>query len=554
MKKQIETSNFIEEFVLEDKKKLRLKKIITRFPPEPNGFLHIGHAKAMSISFLTSKKFGGYTNLRMDDTNPAKETMEFVENIKRDVEWLGFHWKHFKFASSYYGKLYRNAKKLIKKGKAYVCDLTADQIRETRGTLTEPGTNSPYRDRSVEENLTLFKQMKKGVFADGEKVLRAKIDMASSNINMRDPVIYRISRQHHFRTKDKWVIYPMYDYAHPLSDAFEGITHSLCDVNFEDHRPLYDWVVTESGYVGKHKPRQIEFSKLNIENVILGKRYIRKLIEQGLVDGYSDPRLLTVQGMRRRGYSPEAIVDFVTRVGVTKADSMVEFQYLEHCVRENLNKHATRIMAVLNPLKVTITNYPVGRREAVEVENNPNDKKQGYHEALFEKEIYIERDDFNQNPPKGYHRLTPDGYVRLKGAYIIKCEQVVTNNDGEVVEIVATYLPNSKSGNDTSGLKVKGVVQWVNANDCVNATIHTYGPLVKLGAEFNGENLEEVFNRESKMVNTNAKIEPYVLKVPAGKQMQFMRNGYFVKDSKNSENVYINTVNLKDSFKPSENN
>ena len=549
--KDVETNNFIEEFVLQDKQKLNLKKIITRFPPEPNGYLHIGHVKAMSISFFTSKKFCGYTNLRMDDTNPAKESMEFVNNIKQDINWLGFKWKHFKYASGYYKKLYKNAIKLIKKGKAYVCDLSADEIKNTRGTLTEPGKNSPFRERSIEENLKLFKEMKEGVYADGEKVLRAKIDMASSNINMRDPVIYRISRQHHFKTKDKWVIYPMYDYAHPLSDAFEGITHSLCDVNFEDHRPLYDWVVVESGFVGKHKPRQIEFSKLNVENVILGKRYIRQMIEKGLVEGYDDPRLLTIKGMRRRGYTPNAILDFVTRVGVTKADSMVEFAYLEHCVREDLNKHATRVMAVLNPLKVTISNYPEGRFEHVEIENNPNDKKQGTHDSLFEREIYIEQDDFSENPPKGYKRLVPDGYVRLKGAYIIKCDQVVKDKNGNVTELIASYVPNSKSGNDNSGIKAKGVVQWVSTRVAVNAQVVVLDQLVKSNQTFNGENLEEVFNKESRVVNHNAKIEPFVLKVPAGTQMQFMRNGYYVLDTKHpKENIYINTVNLKDSFKP----
>lgn len=550
MKEEITTNNFIEEFVLEDKNNLGLKKIITRFPPEPNGYLHIGHVKAMSISFAVSKKFGGYTNLRMDDTNPAKESMEFVDNIKHDIAWLGYKWKHFKFASSYYNRLYKNAIKLIKKGKAYVCDLSAEQIRETRGTLTEPGTNSPYRDRSVQENLDLFEAMKRGDFADGEKVLRAKIDMSSSNMNMRDPVIYRISRQHHFRTKNKWIIYPMYDYAHPLSDAFEGVTHSLCDVNFEDHRPLYDWVVMESGFVGKHKPRQIEFAKLNIENTIMGKRYIRQLIEKGLVDGYTDPRLLTIKGMRRRGYTPEAILDFVGRVGVTKADSMVEFAYLEHCVREDLNKHATRVMAVLDPIKVTITNYPVGRSEYIEIGNNPKDKKAGSHEALFERVVYIEREDFSDNPPKGYKRLVPDGYVRLIGAYVIHCDEVLRDESGNVVEIKASYVANSKSGNDQSGLKVRGAVQWVNANTCVDATIMNLDTLATPNTAFNGENLDEVYNQNSKTLVSGAKIERYVLKVPAGKQMQFMRNGYFVKDVESNDNVYINTVALRDGFKP----
>lgn len=543
----IKANNFIEEFVLQDIEKYNYKKIITRFPPEPNGHLHIGHVKAMSINFLTSKKFGGYTNLRFDDTNPACESKEFVESIKQDIEWLGFKWKKLRFASGYYKKLYKCAKKLIKAGLAYVCDLSFEEIKQTRGTLTQPGINSPYRERSVKENLKLFKQMKKGKFADGEKVLRAKIDMASSNMNMRDPVLYRISHQKHYRTKNKWVIYPMYDFAHPLCDAFEGITHSLCDVTFEDHRQLYDWILINCGFVERKKPRQIEFAKLNVENSILGKRYINQLIENGLVDGYSDPRLLTIKGMRRRGYSPKAIIDFVTRLGVSKAESEAEYQYLEHCVREDLNKTATRIMAVLNPLKVTITNYPVGRHEHIAIENNPFDKKQGSHEILFERELYIEREDFNENPPQDYFRLVPNGYVRLKGAYIIKCEQVIKDKNGNVVEILASYLPNSKSGNDSSNIKVKGTIQWVNANKCVNATIHCYEPLIANGQKFDGTNFD-VINKDSLKVIENAKIEPYVLKVRNGQQMQFIRNGYFVKDILSDKFVYIKTVSLKDGY------
>lgn len=549
---QIETNNFIEENVLSDKQEKHLKTIITRFPPEPNGYLHIGHAKAMAISFLTAKKFGGYTNLRMDDTNPAKENMEFVDNIKQDVQWLGFKWKHFKYASSYYKRFYKDAIKLIKAGKAYVCDLSAEQIKETRGTLTQAGTNSPFRERSVEENLDLFKRMKKGEFNDGDKVLRAKIDMTSSNMNMRDPVLYRITRQHHFKTKNSWLIYPMYDYAHPLSDAYEGITHSLCDVSFEDHRPLYDWVVTAAGYVGSKKPRQIEFAKLNVENAILGKRHIRKLIELGLVQGFDDPRLLTIKGMRRRGYSAEAIVDFVTRVGVSKADNLVEFAYLEHCVRDDLNKHAIRIMAVINPIKVIITNYAQGRKEEIEIENNPNNKKDGSHTCTFEREIYIEREDFMEEAPKNFYRLTLNGYVRLKGAYIIKCEEVIKDEQGEIKELRCVFVPNSKSGNDNSGIKVKGTIQWVNANNCVTANIHHYTALINEGQQFNGENLEEIFNRNSMQIINNAKIEPYVLKVAKQKQMQFIRNGYYILDSNNHTDTltYINTVNLKDSYKP----
>ena len=549
--KTIEPSNFIEEAVVSDIKSLGLKTIITRFPPEPNGHLHIGHVKAINISFSTAKKFGGYTNLRMDDTNPAKESMEFVNSQREDMNWLGFKWKNFKYASSYYKKMYKDAIKLIKASKAYVCDLSFDELKQARGTLTEAGTNSPYRNRSVEENLKLFKQMKDGVFADGEKTLRAKIDMASPNMNMRDPVIYRITRQHHFKTKNKWLIYPMYDYAHPLSDAYEGITHSLCDVTFEDHRPLYDWFVENVGYIGARKPRQVEFSKLNVENAILGKRYIRKLIENNYVDGYSDPRLLTVKGMRRRGYPASAILDFITRVGVTKADSSaVEFAYLEHCVREELNKTAIRVMAVLDPIKVTISNYSEGRQELVELENNPNNAKTGTHEIVFEKEIYIERSDFSLDPPKGYKRLTKDNHVRLKGAYIIKCDNVELDENGDVKHIVASYVETSKSGNDTSGVKAAGVIHWVPVRLAIPVEVRSFGAIIKPGAEFTGDNLEEVFNTESLSVNQKAVVEPYVLQVPASQAMQFIRNGYFIKDNKEgNEIVYNNTVNLKDTFK-----
>lgn len=548
---KIEPNNFIEDIVVKDIKEKHLKKIVTRFPPEPNGFLHIGHPKAISIDFLTAKKFGGYTNLRMDDTNPEKESYDYVNSIVDDIKWLGFSWKHLKYASDYYGKLYKIAIKFIKKGLAYVCDLSAEEISKYRGNFTTPGTESPYRNRSIEENLKLFKEMKAGKYADGSKTLRAKIDMTSPNLNMRDPIMYRICRSTHFRQGNKWCIYPIYDFAHPISDAIEGITHSLCSMEFEDHRPLYDWFVTNAGFKGAKKPRQIEFARLNVEGAILSKRYINQMVNNNLVDGYDDPRLLTVKGMRRRGYSPESILDFVARVGVSKADSTVEYQYLEHCVREDLNKHATRIMAVLEPIKVIITNYPIGRVEQIEIENNPNNKSAGTHLIKFEREIYIEQSDFMENPPAKYYRLTPNGCVRLKGAYIIKCDKVVKDKKGNVKCLECSYIENSKSGNDQSGIKVKGTIQWVNANEHVSANIHNLGPILKEGKSFNGDNLLQIFNKDSLSVNENAKIENYVLKVPAHKQMQFIRNGYYIKDEKLSTKekpVYINTVGLKDSF------
>lgn len=550
MIKNVEPNNFIEDIIVDDIKKLKLKKIITRFPPEPNGYLHIGHPKAITINFNTAKKFGGYTNLRMDDTNPEKESFEYVESIKEDIKWLGFNWKHLKYASDYYGKLYKIAIKLIKKGLAYVCDLSAAEISEYRGNFTTPGKNSPYRNRSIKENLKLFKEMKAGKYPDGSKTLRAKIDMASPNINMRDPIMYRICRAKHFRKGNKWCIYPIYDFAHPISDALEGITHSLCSMEFEDHRPLYDWFVTNAGFVGKHKPRQVEFARLNVEGALLSKRYINKMVNNGWVDGYDDPRLLTIKGMRRRGYPAKAIVDFVTRVGVAKADSVVEYSYLEACVREELNKTATRVMAVVDPIKVLITNYPIGRTELVAIDNNPNDKKLGNHSCTFTREIFIDRDDFNENPPAKYFRLTPNGYVRLKGAYIIKCDKVVKDKKGNIVCLECSYVENSKSGNDTSGLKVKGTIHWVSESEAVKIDIHNLKPVIKQDAEFNGDNLEEVFDKESRTVYKKAVAEPFILQIPNGTPMQFLRNGYYIRDSKFDYETptFINTVGLKDSF------
>lgn len=535
---------------MEDIKKKGLNKIITRFPPEPNGYPHIGHIKSIWINFATAKKFGGYTNLRMDDTNPEKESQEYVQSMVDGVSWLGFKPKHLYYASDYYGKLYKYALKLIKKGKAYVCDLSADEVSKNRGTFTTPGIESPYRNRSIKENLKLFKEMKAGKYPDGSKSLRAKIDMASPNLNMRDPLMYKITRAEHFRQGNKWCIYPIYDFAHPLSDAMEGITNSLCTLEFEDHRPLYDWFLKEAGIKENKRPRQTEFSKLYVEGAITGKRHIIKMVKLGYIDGFDDPRLLTISGMKRRGYTPAGLLDFVSRVGVTKDQNVVEMQYLEHCIRNDLNKVATRVMTVINPVKLVITNYPVGQQELLDMENNPNNKEEGRHIVKFERELYIENDDFMEVAPPKYFRLTPGGMVRLKGAYIVKCTGVIKDKKGNIDHIECEYIPESKSGNDTSGIKVKGTIHWVNANDCVDITINNFAPIVKEGMKFNGD-IEEVFNPDSKSVIEGAKAEPFIKEVPAGKQMQFLRNGYYVKDiNAPDEQIYINTVGLKDSYKP----
>ncbi len=551
MKNIPEPSNFIEEIIVDDIKKKGLKKIITRFPPEPNGFPHIGHVKSIWINFTTAQKFGGYTNLRMDDTNPAKESQEFVQSMVDGVSWLGFKPKHLYYASDYYGKLYNFALRMIKNGKAYVCDLTAEEVSKNRGTFTTPGVESPYRNRSVEENLRLFKEMKAGKYPDGAKTLRAKIDMASPNLNMRDPLMYKITRTEHFRQGNKWCIYPIYDFAHPLSDALEGITNSLCTLEFEDHRPLYDWFVKEAGIKENKRPRQTEFSKLYVEGSIMGKRHIKKMIDLGYIDGFDDPRLLTISGMKRRGYTAAGLLDFVSRVGVAKEQTVVEMQYLEHCIRNDLNKIATRVMAVIKPIKLVVTNYPEGKQELLEMDNNPNDKADtGKHTIKFERELFIEEDDFMEVAPPKYFRLTPGGMVRLKGAYIVKCTNVVKDKEGNIDHVECEYIPESKSGNDTSGLKVKGTTHWVNANDCVDITIHDFAPIVKEGMKFEGD-VEAVFNTDSKSVIKGAKAEPFILDVPTGKQMQFLRNGYYVKDvNAPDKNIYINTVGLKDSYKP----
>ena len=541
----IEAKNFIEEIINSDLASGKVSSIYTRFPPEPNGYLHIGHAKSLCINFGIKGKYNGKCNLRFDDTNPSKEDTEYVESIKSDIKWLGFSWDKLLFASDYFDVMFKCAVKLIKKGLAYVSDETAEEIKQRRGTLTEPGVESPYRTRSVEENLRLFEQMRDGVFPDGSKVLRAKIDMASPNLNMRDPVIYRVLHATHHNTGDKWCIYPMYDFAHPIEDAHEGITHSICTLEFEDHRPLYDWVVRECEFPNP-LPQQIEFARLNVTNTIMSKRYLKKLVDEGKVMGWDDPRMPTLSGLRRRGYPPEALRDFCERIGVSKANSEVEEAYLQACVRDNLNRTANRVMAVFDPLKVTLTNYEGS--EELTVEDNPNAEELTYRKVPFSKEIYIDRSDFALVPPPKYYRLKPDGYVRLKGAYIIHCDEAVLGDNGEVVELRCSVVPNSKSGDDTSGIKVKGVIQWVDAKTCVDVTVRKLQSLltdvVDGVTDFNDR-----FN-ENSMTVVNAKVEKSLLSANVEDRFQFMRVGYYVldKDSKGKKLVFNEIVGLKDSF------
>ena len=506
--------NFIQNIIDEDLKENRVKKIHTRFPPEPNGYLHIGHAKSICLNFGLALEYGGLCNLRYDDTNPSKEDQEYVESIERDVRWLGFDWEDRKFyASDYFEKMYESAEQLIKDGKAYVCDLSPEEIREYRGTLTEPGKESLYRNRSVEENLDLFRRMRAGEFPDGSRTLRAKIDMASPNLNMRDPVLYRILRATHHRTGDNWCVYPMYDFAHPISDALEGITHSICTLEFEDHRPLYDWVINNLDL--GCKPRQIEFARLNLTNTVMSKRKLRELVEKGYVDGWDDPRMPTISGIRRRGYTPSSIRDFCERIGVAKANSTVDISLLEHCIREELNLTAPRVMAVLRPLKVIIDNYPEGQVEELPAENNPQNPELGSRTLLFSREIYIEQEDFMEDPPKKYFRLSPGKEVRLKHAYIIKCERVVKDEKtGEVVELHCTYDPQTRSGLDQSGRKVKGTLHWVSARHAVPAEVRLYDHLFINASDQaeNGEQQEEdmILNPDSLERLTNCLIEPSV--------------------------------------------
>ncbi len=542
-------SNFIHDAIDKDLADGVYDHVQTRFPPEPNGYLHVGHVKAINIDFSTAKKYGGTCNLRLDDTNPTKEDVEYVDSIMEDIKWLGFEWDNVYYASDYFPEIYKCAVKLIEKGLAYVDDLSAEEIRQYRGTLTEPGKESPFRNRSVEENLDLFKRMTDGEFETGSKVLRAKIDMASGNINMRDPVIYRVLHAHHHRTGDKWCVYPMYDFAHPISDTAEGVTHSLCSLEFEDHRPLYDWVLKACDY--PQPSRQIEFARLNLTNTLTSKRKCLKLVRDGIVDGWDDPRMSTICAMRRKGYPAEALIDFVNRIGVAKAFSVVDYGMLEHCVRENLNMKAPRAMAVFEPLKVTIDNYPDGASELLPVEINPNDESSGTKNVSFSKTIYIEKSDFMEVPVKGYKRLTADNEVRLKGAYFIKVKEIIKGENDEVTELICTYDPASKGGNSPDGRKVKGTIQWVDANCCLDATVNMYDKLFLTSNPGELEDYLDNLNPDSLKVLKHCKIDADLASAKPGDSFQFMRNGYFTVDKYSTEdNVIFNlTASLKDSFK-----
>lgn len=551
MENEAVSKNFIEQIIDKDIAEGHCKKVITRFPPEPNGYLHIGHAKSILLNYGLSQEYGGQFNLRFDDTNPTKEKVEFVDSIKRDVEWLGAKWHgDVLFASDYFDRMYEAAVKLIRKGKAYVCDLTPEQIREYRGTLTEPGKESPYRNRSVEENLELFENMKNGMYADGEKVLRAKIDMAAANINMRDPIIYRVAHISHHRTGDKWCIYPMYDFAHPIEDAIEGVSHSICTLEFEDHRPLYDWVVRELEY--ENPPKQIEFAKLYLNNVVTGKRYIKRLVEDGIVDGWDDPRLVSIAALRRRGFTPESIKTFVELVGVTKSQGSVEYPMLEYCIREDLKLKVRRMMAVLNPVKVIIDNYPVGQVEYMEVPNNQENPELGTRKVPFTKELYIERDDFMIDPPKKYFRMFPGNEVRLMNAYFVTCTDYKTDESGQVTEIHCTYDPETRGGN-FEGRKVKGTIHWVSASEGKQVQVRLYENIVdEEKGVYNEEDGSINVNPHSLTVIDNCYVEPELMNAAKEEKFQFVRNGYFcvdIKDSEAGKPVFNRIVSLKSSFK-----
>ena len=544
------SSNFIYNIIDEDLKSGKHPEgIHTRFPPEPNGYLHIGHAKSICLNFGTAEKYAGLCNLRFDDTNPTKEDTEYVDSIQEDIKWLGFSWGDRRYyASDYFEKLYEYACALIEQGLAYVDDLTAEEIRAYRGTLTEPGKESPCRSRSVAENLALFQRMKAGEFPDGSRVLRAKIDMASPNITMRDPVIYRIAHAVHHRTGDAWCIYPMYDFAHPLSDAIENITHSLCTLEFEDHRPFYDWLLEVLGFDKNTRPRQIEFARLNVTNTITSKRKLRQLVEEGHVRGWDDPRMPTISGLRRRGYTPASIRDFCERIGVAKSNSTVDVAMLEHCVREDLNECAARVMAVLHPLKVVLTNYPEDKSEELLAENHPT--RGGKRYVPFSRELYIEREDFMEEPPKKFFRLRPGGEVRLKHAYIIKCEEVVKDEKGEIKELRCTYDPESKSGGSAANRKVKGTLHWVSANDALDAEVRLYDYLLKTDNEETTADFIASLNPHSLEVIEGAKVEPSLARTAEGTHYQFLRTGYFVvdKDTRPDRLVFNRVVGLKDSW------
>ncbi|WP_432406767.1 glutamine--tRNA ligase/YqeY domain fusion protein [Wukongibacter sp. M2B1] len=544
-------SNFIHNMIDKDLEDGVYNKVHTRFPPEPNGYLHIGHAKAICIDYGTAEKYNGLYNLRFDDTNPSKEDTEYVNSIQEDVRWLGYDWEdRMYYASDYFDKFYECALLLVKKGKAYVCDLSAEEMREYRGTLKEPGKNSPYRDRSIEENLDLFEGMKNGEFEEGSRVLRAKIDMASPNLNMRDPVLYRIQYSTHHRTGDKWCIYPMYDYAHPLEDAIEGITHSLCSLEFEDHRPLYDWCLRECEF--ENPPRQIEFARLNLAGTVMSKRKLRELVEEGYVDGWDDPRMPTLSGLRRRGYTPESIKDFLDRVGVSKSNSIVDMAMLEHCIRDDLKMKAPRVMSVLNPLKVVITNYPEGKTEWLHAENNAENPEMGSREIPFSRVVYIEKEDFMEEPPKKYKRLSPGVEVRLRHAYFIKCEEVIKDEDtGEILELRCTYDPETKSGTGFTGRKPKGTIHWVSADYAVKAEIRLYDRLL-LDEDEEVEDWKDSLNPDSLKKLESAFVEPALKEAQLGSKYQFLRHGYFcidTEDTKEDSLVINRIVSLKDSWK-----
>lgn len=552
------SKNFIEQIIDKDIEEGHCKAVHTRFPPEPNGYLHIGHAKSILLNYGLSQKYGGKFNLRFDDTNPTKEKTEFVEAITEDIKWLGADWEdRFFFASDYFEQMYKGAVKLIQKGKAYVSDLSAEEIREYRGTLTEPGKQDPYSSRSIEENLALFEDMKNGKFADGEKVLRARIDMASSNINMRDPVIYRVARMHHHRTGDQWCIYPMYDYAHPIEDAIEGITHSICTLEFEDHRPLYDWVIQEVGAdmvpeKNQMPPRQIEFAKLYLTNVVTGKRYIKRLVEEGIVDGWDDPRLVSIAALRRRGFTPESLKMFVELCGVAKANSSVDYAMLEYCIREDLKLKKSRMMAVLDPVKVIIDNYPEDQIEYLDVVNNLENEELGTRKVSFSKEIYIEREDFMEEPPKKYFRMFPGNEVRLMNAYFVTCNSFRKDEDGNVTEIHCTYDPASKGGNSPDGRKVKGTIHWVSAEHAIKATVRLYENIVDEEKGVYNEDGSLNLNPNSLTVLENCLLEENLANAKAYDSFQFVRQGFFcvdVKDSTPEHPVFNRIVSLKSSFK-----
>ena len=551
MSKETISNNFIKNIIVDDLETGKHDHIITRFPPEPNGYLHIGHAKSICLNFGLAKEFKGTVNLRFDDTNPLKEDEEYVNSIKEDVEWLGFNWDNLYFASDYFDEMYKRAVILIKKGKAYVDDLSADEIRETRGTLTEPGVESPYRNRSIEENLDLFERMKNGEFKNGEKVLRAKIDMSSPNINFRDPVIYRISHSSHHNTGDKWCIYPMYSFAHPLEDAIEGITHSICTLEFEDQRPLYDWVVRECEM--ENTPRQIEFARLNLTNSVMSKRKLKLLVDEGITDGWDDPRMPTISGVRRRGYTPESIRNFCAEIGVSKADSKVDSQLFDHFLREDLQPKAPLAMGIINPLKLVITNYPENEIEMIELENIAKNEEAGTREVPFGREVYIERDDFMEEPVPKYRRFFPGNEVRLKGAYFVKCTDVIKDENGNVVEIHGTYDPETKSGSGFTGRKVKGTVHWVEASTAVPCQFRLFEPLILDDAPENeGKHFLDQINPNSLNI-LEGFVEPTAIKdaKPLDK-FQFVRNGFFSVDTKYTtpeKLVFNRIVPLKSSFK-----